>query len=91
MEIKVFAVDRWKQLWRVALVDVCSIPVSAYEASYKSAVYAVMKGVFNAVEQQAEMIGKSVANSRESQLNAVVFPNRSDSPYETLKVVSSPN
>jgi hypothetical protein len=64
MKLKVFAVDHWKNLWRVAMVDECSLPTSKFDAANRVVVYSVLKGMFAAVERQATLISKLVQRKR---------------------------
>jgi hypothetical protein len=91
MEMKVFAIDRWNSLWRVAMVDVCDIPSSEMEAEDRLALYAVVKGVFNAVEEQAEMICKMRKRTKLHDHRLTAPCTGTDNPYKFLTVVGSPS
>jgi hypothetical protein len=64
MKLKVFAVDHWKHLWRVAMVDECNLPTSKFDATNRVVVYSVLKGMFAAVERQSQLISKLVQRKR---------------------------
>ncbi|KAJ2960579.1 hypothetical protein NQZ79_g3999 [Umbelopsis isabellina] len=55
---KLYAVDQWRDLWRVALVDECFLPVSRVDLQNRVVMYSAIKGMFAAVMQQAEVAAR---------------------------------
>lgn len=57
--------DHWKGFWRVALVDECYLPSSEDDKCSRISLYAVLCGLFKAVEQEADLAKELFAKSEE--------------------------
>jgi hypothetical protein len=64
MIFKLYAIDLWKGLWRVALVDECYLPVSKVDVESRIVLYSVLKGMFKAVEDQAKVAARILKPKR---------------------------
>lgn len=40
--MKVYAIEQWKIVWRVALVDECNMPTSNFDDGYRIVIYSIL-------------------------------------------------
>jgi hypothetical protein len=64
MTFRLYAIDLWKGLWRVALVDECYLPVSEVDVESRIILFSVLKGMFKAVSDQAKVAARILIPKR---------------------------